>query len=230
MWSTDRASWAEQWDGYVARADADDGGVWPAVAAYTVARYSRSGAVVVDPDCGGGIVLVEALRAGRHAVGMVNDAGWWAIARANVSMAKREGAWSDGSVLDGTAEHAVVRQSGLVRRADLVLTAIRRVSPDSDWESELRGRVRGWSELVRPAGYVVLVVQPVRRPDGTLLDVVSTVLDGALCVGLLPVDRCVALLPPDDSGGVGHHAVLVFRAPGLHEDSASAAWPTWESA
>jgi modification methylase len=85
---------------------------------------------------------------------------------------------------------------------------------------------------VAAGGYAVIVLRPWRDPDGTLLDVPTAVLDGAVAGGLILVDRCVALLAEDGDrvarsaqpGGVpislvAHHTVLVFRAPAMHEDS-----------
>jgi modification methylase len=75
VWVTGRRSRAAQLRDYVPGTDADGELVLPAVAACAVARYSRGEAVVVDPDCGAGTVLVEALRAGRHTVGITSPNG-----------------------------------------------------------------------------------------------------------------------------------------------------------
>jgi hypothetical protein len=42
----------------------------PALAAHAVATYTRPGDLVLDPMCGAGTSLVEAVRAGRHGIGV----------------------------------------------------------------------------------------------------------------------------------------------------------------
>jgi hypothetical protein len=91
-----------------------------------------------------------------------------------------------------------------------------------------------WASLLRPGGYAVIVLQPWRRADGMLVDLPTAVPDAAVRGGLVPVDRCVALITTVDGRGsrpysrratgvpvavAGHHNVLVFRAPQPHEDS-----------
>ena len=84
--------------GYLPATASDTSGIPPAVAAHAVRAYTEPGDMVLDPDCGAGTVLVEALRAGRHAVGMTGGRGW-PVARANLTAAKLAGALSDGMVL-----------------------------------------------------------------------------------------------------------------------------------
>ncbi|MCE7007068.1 site-specific DNA-methyltransferase [Kibdelosporangium philippinense] len=188
--------------GYVPDTGTDLEQIPPAVAAHAIAHYSRSGGLVVDPDCGAGTVPTEALRSGRHAVGMTADTQWWRVARANLTAAKHAGAWTDGSVLDTSPHRSLTaaRDVGLVRRADLVLTTIRTLplpdgrSPDPDLESAVAARVRLWSALLRPGGHAVVILRPHRSADGTLLDLPTAVLDAAVAVGLTPLDRCVALI------------------------------------
>ena len=81
---------------YTPRTRTDRACMPPAVAAHALVRYSRRGDLVLDPDCGAGTTLTEALRAGRHAVGLTSDRRLWEIARTNVTAAKRAGAIGDG--------------------------------------------------------------------------------------------------------------------------------------
>lgn len=88
--------------GYLPATRTDAERIPPALAAYAISSYSRPGGTLLDPDCGAGTVLVEALRAGRHNVGLTTSDRWWSIARANLTTTKRAGAWPDGTVLDAT--------------------------------------------------------------------------------------------------------------------------------
>ncbi|MEV0406022.1 hypothetical protein [Actinoallomurus sp. NPDC050550] len=47
--------------------------------------------------------------------------------------------------------------------------------------------------LLRPGGHIVVTVRP-RRQRGLLLDLTGHARDAARAAGLVPVDRCVALL------------------------------------
>jgi modification methylase len=239
--------------GYVPGSAKDIQRISPAVAEHAIALYSEPGDLVVDPDCGAGTVPTEAVRAGRHSVGFTPDPWSWRLARANLSTAKRAGAWPDGRIIEtGPASRLVACEAGLRRRADLVLTAVRvpttsdSPSPDSD----LTASVRTWADLLRPGGHAVILLGPRRAPDGTLVDLPSAVLDAVTAVRLIPIDRCVALLAPIRGGritgrksGIGrrtaagpvdghrtasvaHHTVLVLRAPELE----SPARPVFASA
>jgi DNA modification methylase len=42
----------------------------PALAAHAIATYSAPGGLVLDPMCGAGTTLVEAVHAARHAIGV----------------------------------------------------------------------------------------------------------------------------------------------------------------
>ncbi|QLH21811.1 DNA methyltransferase [Streptomyces sp. Rer75] len=183
----------------------------PTIAAYAIATYTRPGDTVLDPDCGAGTVLIEALRAGRHAIGITGHHKWRSIARANVTAAKRDGAVPDGTVLDGPPDATAVRHAGLASHSDLLLTA---------WRPPLRSRAHGADELdwgtemaaeegtatdrlhvllvqchamLRPGGHVIIVV-PRRRSRDALLDLPGYVVRAGQAGGLIPVERCVALL------------------------------------
>lgn len=149
--------------GYLPATAADTTGLSPAVAAHAVRSYTEPGDMVLDPDCGAGTVLVEAVRAGRHAVGMTSGR-WWPVARANLNAAKLAGALTDGMVLQrpgsrsgqppsGQPESGQPRSgqprgdltagaaSGLTGRVDLLLTRVR-----LDREPERSGSRRGAAE------------------------------------------------------------------------------------
>jgi hypothetical protein len=182
--------------------DTDTDRIPPAIAAHAITAYTHPGELVLDPDCGTGTVLVAALRAGRHALGLTTQPQAWATARANITAAKRNGAWRDGSVLDADPRLlASVRVAGLIGRVGLVITALREqavghaVSP-SDRVVEFDGLVgmaRCCEPLLRTGGRLVVVVRPRRLPDGSLVDTTSGVIRAGWSAGLVPVERCVAL-------------------------------------
>ena len=179
----------------------------PAVAAHAIATYTHPGDLVLDPVCGAGTVLVEALRAGRHALGLASQRRWWAIARANITATKAAGAWRDGSVLDAHPRVlAGIRAAGLVGRVGLVLTTVRTptddstTSPDRDPDAgldsalvDLTATMFYCEPLLRSGGHLVVVAQPRRHPDGALVDLPTRLIAAAASAGLVPIERCVAL-------------------------------------
>ncbi len=210
--------------GCVPGTDTDVDRIPPAVAAHAIATYTRPGDLVLDPDCGAGTVLVEALRAGRHALGLTPRRQSWTLARANITAAKAAGAWRDGSVLDARPPMlASVRAAGLVGRVGLVLTALRPVpnvtdeqdpSPDPDHAAaidRLGATLTFCEPLLRSGGYLVVVARPRRNPDGSLIDVTTPLLAAGTSAGLAPVDRCIALT----AGLRGRHLVTRARAAGV---------------
>ena len=176
----------------------------PAVAAHVIATYTRPGDLVLDPDCGAGTVLTEALRTGRHTLGLTAHNRWWALARANVTAAKAAGGYGDGSVLDARPKAlATIRAAGLAGRVGLVLTALRTTpdqcatSPDRDpveaAVAELGTTLVCCEPLLRSGGHIVVVARPLRHANGSLIDLPSPLIAAGTAAGLAPVERCVAL-------------------------------------
>lgn len=190
---------------YVSETWQDDVRVPPAVAAYAIATYSRPGDTVLDPDCGAGTVLVEALRARRNAVGVTSQPRWSPIAHANIAAARRDGAREEGVVFDGPPETAAAHIAGRSGWIDLILTAWRPASSDprssnlaSAGPADARGAVntglRGlltWCRpLLRPGGHAIVIVPR----QHSLPDLPGQILDAGTALGLRPVERCIALL------------------------------------
>jgi DNA modification methylase len=73
----------------------------PALAAHAITAYTEPGDLVLDPMCGGGTTLVEAVHAGRHAIGVDIEPKFTAIAVANLDLAAAQGAVGTGTVLTG---------------------------------------------------------------------------------------------------------------------------------
>jgi hypothetical protein len=77
----------------------------PAIAAHAIENYTRPGGLVLDPMCGIGTTLVEAVRAGRPALGVEYEPRWAALSRANLALAAADGHTSPGQVISGDARH-----------------------------------------------------------------------------------------------------------------------------
>jgi SAM-dependent methyltransferase len=73
----------------------------PAIAARAVATYTQPGDTVVDPMCGVGTTLVEAVHQGRDAMGIEYEPEWADLAQANLALAKSQGATGHGEVICG---------------------------------------------------------------------------------------------------------------------------------
>ncbi|GHH62384.1 DNA methyltransferase [Lentzea cavernae] len=205
VWPTGQREPVEQLDdaGCASGTEADTERIPPALAAHAIASYTTLGDLVLDPNCGAGTVLMEALRAGRHALGLTTESNWWTLARANVTAAKSAGAWSDGSVLDARPRTlATVRAAGLVGRVGLVLTALR---TGSDYETglthdvvesavaEIAMMMLCCEPLLRSGGRVVVVARPRRHSDGSAVDLTTRLLAAGSAAGLILVERCIAL-------------------------------------
>jgi DNA methylase len=75
----------------------------PAIAAHAIASYTEPGELVFDPMAGIGTTLVEAVYAGRDALGVEYESRWADIADANLARAHTRGAAGHGAVIRGDA-------------------------------------------------------------------------------------------------------------------------------
>jgi modification methylase len=204
--------------GYHHATGGDSALIAPAIAAYAVEAFTRPGDIVLDPDCGAGTTVVEALRAGRHAIGLSGQRRWWRLARANVTATKARGAFVDGMVLildrrPGTA--AAAETAGLTGRVDLLLTTLRPVGPHADITralDRLHAVLSEYRSLVRPGGHVVITCAPRRHPvRHDLLDIPSEIVAVGIAAGLAPVARSLALTADVRRRRVHTHATLAQR-------------------
>src|SRR5438046_1073505 len=91
VWLTGQASPAVQRRGrYVRESAAHPAKMLPAVAAHAITAYTEPGEWVLDPMCGIGTTLVEAVHLGRRAVGVEYEQRWVDIARTNLALAPPE--------------------------------------------------------------------------------------------------------------------------------------------
>ncbi|MGH9091552.1 MAG: TRM11 family SAM-dependent methyltransferase [Acidimicrobiales bacterium] len=96
----------------------------PAIAWTAITAYSEPGDVVVDPMCGIGTTLVEAVHLGRDAIGIEYEPRWADLARANLTHARAQGATGQGEVVQGDARHLTSHVDPAVRGlVALVLTS-----------------------------------------------------------------------------------------------------------
>ncbi|WP_146607924.1 TRM11 family SAM-dependent methyltransferase [Spongiactinospora gelatinilytica] len=99
------------------------GKMLPSIASQVISLFSRPGELVVDPMCGIGTTLVEAVHLGRDAAGMEYEADFAGLAAANVQHARAQGAAGNGRVACGDARNIASVFAGLRGSAALVLTS-----------------------------------------------------------------------------------------------------------
>jgi DNA modification methylase len=89
VWATGQQPPASQRRGrYTPESTAHPAKMLPAVAAHAITHYTRPGDLVLDPMCGIGTTLVEAIHLGRRAVGIEYEPHWVDVARANLTHAR----------------------------------------------------------------------------------------------------------------------------------------------
>ncbi|OBA53666.1 RNA methyltransferase [Nocardia sp. 852002-51101_SCH5132738] len=125
VWATAQTSPAAQRGSrYTRESSAHPAKMLPHIAAEAIGRYSSPGDLVMDPMCGIGTTLVEAVHAGRRAVGVEYEDRWAAIARDNLTLAAKAGHDHQALVYTGDARKlATVLPAGLRGTVDLILTS-----------------------------------------------------------------------------------------------------------
>lgn len=194
VWNTGRMSTRRQLGSrYVCTAQYDTV-ITPAIAAQVIASYSAPGGTVCDANPGAGIVLGEALRSGRHALGIRPRGRWRQVCQANLDLARLGNPACTATLLDGFGDRSAAELPGAV---DLVVTAVRH-TPFADPTGVIVGvydTLRAVADWVWPGGHVVVACRPWRR-HGALVDLPGQVSEAADAVGLIPVDHCIALTAP----------------------------------
>ncbi|GAA3040943.1 TRM11 family SAM-dependent methyltransferase [Actinokineospora globicatena] len=125
VWTTAQASPVTQRKNkYVPASTAHPAKMLPEVARHAVTHYTRPGDLVLDPMCGIGTTLVEAVRLGRRAVGVEYEPHWVDVAKANLEVARDDGFTSDARVFHGDARQLVtLLPPEYVGQAALVVTS-----------------------------------------------------------------------------------------------------------
>jgi SAM-dependent methyltransferase len=228
VWTTAQTSPAAQRKGrYVAASTAHPAKMLPAVAAYAITHYTQPGDLVLDPMCGIGTTLVEALHAGRRAVGVEYEPHWVDVTRSNLALARDAGMAHEGRVFRGDARHlGALLPPEYLGQAALVVTSPPygpsthgrvAVAPGEGVQKYhhlygntldrgnlanighhrlLAGFTRILAECVpflRPGGHIAITIRPWRE-HAELIDLPAHILACGIHAGLIPVQRCVALL------------------------------------
>ena len=96
----------------------------PAIAHQAISAYSHPGDLVLDPMCGIGTTLVEAIHLDRDAIGVELEPRWAQLASANIAHARTNGATGTATVLTGDARHLpTLVDANLAGQVTLVLTS-----------------------------------------------------------------------------------------------------------
>ncbi|HVA61348.1 MAG TPA: DNA methyltransferase [Mycobacteriales bacterium] len=88
---------------YLPESTAHPARMLPETARRAITTYTQPGDLVLDPMCGIGTTLVEAVHLGRAAIGVEYEPRWADIARANLMGADLSGATGDAHVITGDA-------------------------------------------------------------------------------------------------------------------------------
>jgi modification methylase len=104
VWPVAQRSAAAQRRGrYVTASAAHPARMLPDLAAHAIGTYTRPGELVADPLAGTGTTLVEAVHAGRHAIGVEYEPGWAALTEANIAHAHGHGGAGHASIVRADA-------------------------------------------------------------------------------------------------------------------------------
>ncbi|USX56405.1 TRM11 family methyltransferase [Lentzea sp. HUAS12] len=110
VWTTAQAAPATQRKNkYTPESTAHPAKMLPDVVRHAVAHYTQPGDLVLDPMCGIGTTLVEAVRLGRRAVGVEYEPHWVDVANANLDLAREQGVGGDKGI-DARVFHGDARQ------------------------------------------------------------------------------------------------------------------------
>jgi len=125
VWLTCQRPAREQRRGrYVPATTSHPGKMLPDLAAHAITTYTAPGELVLDPMCGSGITLVEAVRSGRPAIGVDIEPRYTDLAKANLRLAAQHGATATGRVITGDATDLLALIPAKVRgTVALVLTS-----------------------------------------------------------------------------------------------------------
>jgi hypothetical protein len=272
VWTTAQSAPAAQRKGrFVPESTAHPAKMLPAVAAHAIAHYTQPGELVLDPMAGIGTTLVEAVHAGRRAVGIEYEPHWVDIARRNLALARDAGVESEAKVFHGDARQiAALLPPEYLGQAALVVTSPPygpsthgqvAVAPGKGVQKYhhlygstldrgnlanighhrlLTGFTRilaGLVPFLKPGGHIAITIRPWRE-HAELIDLPAQILACGVHAGLIPVERCVALLARAGDGDlvargsffqrdfirkqrenglplhlISHEDVLVFRTP-----------------
>ncbi|MEY9855121.1 hypothetical protein ABH935_000720 [Catenulispora sp. GAS73] len=95
------------------------------LAQHAITTYTEKEGLLLDPICGSGDILVEAVRAGRMAIGVEHEPYWVDMARTRIERATDSGRGGFAAVVKGSVDTLVRMLADEVRphQASMVLTA-----------------------------------------------------------------------------------------------------------
>jgi hypothetical protein len=182
---------------------------------------------MLDPMCGIGTTLIEAIHQHRRALGVEYEPHWVHITQANLELARETGVATEGRVFHGDARQlATLLPPEYVGQAALVVTSPPygpsthgqvTAAPETGvhkyhhlYDNSLdRGNLAnighhrlltGFTKILtataaylRPGGHIAITIRPWRE-HAELIDLPSQILACGTHAGLIPVERCAALL------------------------------------
>ena len=108
---------------YVGESMRHPGKMLPSIASHVIDALTQPGDLVVDPMCGIGTTLVEAVHLGCNAVGMEYESDFAQLTALNLLHAHSQGAKGWGKVVCGDARNIATTHSSFRGQAALVLTS-----------------------------------------------------------------------------------------------------------
>ncbi|MFD9958344.1 TRM11 family SAM-dependent methyltransferase [Amycolatopsis sp. NPDC058986] len=108
VWPTaQQAPRAQRGTRYVPEATAHPAKMLPAIARHAIDTFTAPGDLVLDPMCGVGTTLVEAVYKGRDALGIEYEPRWAEVTQANLALAANDTGTGRGEVHVGDARHVL---------------------------------------------------------------------------------------------------------------------------
>jgi hypothetical protein len=265
---------------YLPEAMDHPGKMLPAIARHAISTYTRPGDTVLDPMCGIGTSVIEAVHLDRHGVGIELEPQWPPLVRAGLQLAYAQGAPGTGEVYHGDARHALryidpqahsparllltsppygnslhghlrssreTGQRGITKFHDTYGNSPGNLAqaPTEDLLTAFTAILAGCRTLLDHDATIAVTARP-WRSGGELVDLPAAVIGAGRAAGLVPVERCVALLAAVREGGlvarpsfyqlknirearaagvpmhlIVHEDVLIFRNPATTSGKAS---------
>ena len=125
VWLTGQQTSRHQRAGrYTSESIAHPAKMLPSIANHAIATYTKPGQIVLDPMCGIGTTVSEAVRLGRTGLGIEYEHRWAVMARRNIELAREQGAEGDGHIWRADSRHLPPDLTdAYTGRVDFVLTS-----------------------------------------------------------------------------------------------------------